>query len=190
MKTETFVEMELKGPADQALGFVVGFRAAQKNPGPLWVAGLENVDVDGIVHALRTRLKMERHIIVGKEDAEAMAAAIERSEILDLEVGFIKEISRAELAFEAKCYSKEVADAIGKVLEDDLPDGVRLEGYDKKETVREDAKGVELYGPVHDYICEASGRYVGPVPGIIEMARRLDGQDFIHPEKVELIHAS
>ena len=190
MQSETFVEMELKGPADQALGFVAGFRAAQEEPGPVWVAGMEHVDVEGVLHALRTKLKMERHIIIGKEQAEAMAAAIEKSEILDLEVGLIREIARAELAFEAKCYSKKEADAIRKVLEDELPEGVRLEGYDPKETIREDAKGVELYGPVHDYIFEASGRYVGPVPGIIEMARRLDGQDFIHPDKVDLIYAS
>ncbi|NOZ95005.1 MAG: hypothetical protein GXP47_09755 [Acidobacteria bacterium] len=190
MQTETFVEMELKGPADQALGFVVGFRAAQENPGPVWVAGLENVDVEGFLHELRTRLNMERHIIVGKEQAQAMAAAIGASNILDLEVGLVREIVRAELAFEAKCYSKKEADAIRRVLEDDLPEGVRLEGYDVKETVREDAKGVELYGPVHDYVCEVTGRYVGPVPGVIEMARRLDGQDFIHPKKVDLIYAS
>jgi len=189
MQTETFVEMELKGPADQALGFVAGFRAAQEDPSPVWVAGLENVDVEGVLHALRTRLHLERHVITGKEQAEAMAAAIAKSDILDLEVGFIREISRAELAFEAKCYSKKEADAIRSVLEDDLPEDVRLEGYDIKKTVREDAKGVELYGPVHDYICEASGRYVGPVPGVIEMARRLDDQDFIHPEKVDLVYA-
>ncbi len=190
MQTETFVDMELKGPADQALGFVAGFRAAQENPGPVWVAGLENVDVEGFLHELRTRLNMERHIIVGKEQGRAMAAAIEASKILDLEVGLVREIVRAELSFKAKCYSKEEADAIRSVLENDLPEGVRLEGYDVKETLREDAKGVELYGPVHDYICEMSGRYVGPVPGIIEMARRLDGQDFIHPDKVDLIYAS
>jgi len=190
MHTETFVEMELKGPADQAIGFVAGFRAALGDPGPLWVAGLENVDVEGFLHALRTKLNMERHIIVGKEQAEAMAAAIEASEILDLEVGLVREISRAELSFDAECYRKEDAEAIQSELEDDLPEGVRLEGYEKKETIREDAKGIELYGPIHDYICEASGRYVGPVPGIIEMARRLDGQDFIHPDKVELIYVS
>lgn len=189
MQSETFVEMELKGPADQALGFVEGFRAASEHPTPVWVAGLENVDVDGFLHALRAKFDMERHIITGKGQAEAMAAAIEKSKILDLEVGFTRQIARAELSFEAKCYSKKEADAIQSVLEDDLPQGVRLEGYEKKETVREDAKGVELYGPVHDYICEASGRYVGPVPGIIEMARRLDGQDFIHPEKVDLVYA-
>jgi len=190
MQNETFVEMELKGPADQAIGFVAGFRAAQSNPGPLWVAGLENVDVEGFLHALRTKLNMERHIIVEKAQAEAMAAAIEASEILDLEVGTIRTILRAELAFEAKCYAQGEADAILHVLQDDLPDGVRLEAFHKKETVREDAKGVELYGPIHDYICEASGRYVGPVPGVIEMSRRLEDQDFIHPEKVELIYDS
>lgn len=190
MARETWVEMELNGPADQALGFVEGYRAARPGAGPIWVAGLENVDLDGFLNALRSRLKMERHIILGREMAEVFRDAISRSRLLDLEVGEVKAIDHAELPFRFECYSRQEGEAIRRLVEEDLPEDVRLEGYEVKEIVREDARGVELYGPVHDYILRGTGRYVGSVPGIITMSRRLKDQSFVHPGKVELTYTT
>ncbi len=188
MAQETWVEMELRGPADQALGFVEGYRAARPDAGPIWVAGLENVDLDGFLTALRTRLNLERHLILGREMAETFREALSRSRLLDLEVGEIRPIDHAELPFRFECYSRREGEAIRRLVEEDLPEGIRLEGYEVEEIVREDARGVELYGPVHDYILRGEGRYVGDVPGIIEMSRRLADQSFLHPGKVELTH--
>jgi len=190
MARQSWVEMELNGPADQALGFVEGYRAARPDAGPIWVAGLENVDLDGFLNALRSKLKMERHIILGEEMAVAFREALSRSRLLDLEVGEVRPIDHAELPFRFECYSRQEGEAIRRLVEEGLPEGVRLEGYEVRETINEDAKGVELYGPVHDYILRGTGRYVGPVPGIIEMSRRLKDQSFVHPGKVELAHTT
>mgnify|MGYP007027661084 CR=1 FL=1 len=52
----------------------------------------------------------------------------------------------------------------------------------------ESARGTELYSPAHDYELEGKGTFVGPVAAIIELARRLTDQDFMHPAKISLHH--
>jgi len=61
-----------------------------------------------------------------------------------------------------------------------------LDPYEVSETVDEDARGPELYSPVHDYILEGKGTYRGPFLGILEMSVRLSEQDFVHPGKIKL----
>lgn len=190
MKDETYVEMELDGPGEQALGFVEGFRLAMWGEEAVWFASRENVELESLLDGIRTKLDLQRHVILPKTLAERIASALGISESLKLKVTSIREIDYAELEFRYEVYSREEAGAVRHLIEESLPEGVRLEDYQPDETIREDARGVELYGPVHDYVLKASGRYVGPVPGIIEMGRRLTGQSFIKPKKVVLHHAS
>ncbi len=182
----TYLEIELNGPADQAVGFVEGFRLGAGNAAPVWYAGREEVDVPGFWERLRQKLHMDTHVIVPAPLGRAMVEAMGRSSILEISVGEIHEVDYAELPFDFEVYSRDEAAAVRHVIEDDLPEGVRLEGYDTQETVREDARGAELYSPVHDYTLAGRGRYVGPVPGILAMAERLSDQSFIHPSRVQL----
>lgn len=182
----TYLEIELNGPADQAVGFVEGFRLGAGNAAPVWYAGREEVDVPGFWERLRQKLHMDTHVIVPAGLGKAMVEAIGRSDLLEIEVGEVHEVDYAELAFDFEVYSREEAAAVRHVIEDELPEGVRLEGYGTEEKVHEDAKGAELYTPVHDYILSGKGRYVGPVPGILAMADRLADQSFIHPKRVQL----
>ncbi len=190
MKEATYVELEVRGSADQAIGFVEGFRLARDRREEIWFAGRENVDLDGFLEKLRNRLHRDAHLILVKPLAEELARAIEKSELVDLAVESMEEIDYAELQFDYEVYTRDEGGAVRRVIESDLPDGVRLEGYDPEETVREDARGVELYGPVHHYTLRAEGRYVGAVPGILALAHRLADQDFIHPDKITLHHRS
>ena len=190
MSHPTYVEIEISGPGDQAIGFVEGFRLASANPGQVWFAGRENVDLESFFETLRSKLRRDTFVICSKALAAAMAEALNASELLELEVPSIREIEYAELPFRYEVYSREEASAVRKVIEELLPEGVRLEGYEPEERVLDDARGVELYGPVHDYTLTASGRYVGPVPGVLALAERLSDQTFIHPDKIHLQHAT
>jgi hypothetical protein len=99
-------------------------------------------------------------------------------------------VEYAELKFDYVCYSVDLAPGVRRVIEEDLPEGVRMCDYSTDEKTDEDAKGIELYGPVHDYELRGRGCYVGSVEGIIELAERLSDQDFIHSGRIELHHAS
>jgi hypothetical protein len=188
MGGETYVELELHGPSEQALGFIEGFRAAAGHPGPLWYSDREPLDLGGFVETLREKMHVDTHVIMPAGLARQLEEVITGSGLLAIEVASIREIDYAELGFEFKCFSKDDASGIRAVIEEHLPGDVRLESYDVNTDEREDGKGVELYSPVHHYVCSGQGRYVGPVPDIFELAHRLADQDFIHPGKIRLHH--
>ncbi len=184
-----FVEMELLGPGDQAVGFVEGFRLGARAAGPVWYVGREQVDVGGFLERLRQRLHVDTHVILPEGLAGAVRDALAASPLVELEVGTVRAIDRAELGFRFEVFSRDEGAAVRRVIEEDLPEGVRLEGYEVSEETAEDARGVELYTPVHEYVLSGRGRYVGEVPGVIELAHRLADQAFIHPERIRLEYA-
>ncbi|MFV2073621.1 MAG: hypothetical protein ACC742_13325 [Thermoanaerobaculales bacterium] len=189
MSEDRLVELELKGSREQVLGFVEGFRLAS-GVQQVWFCPREHIYHGGFVESLKEAVHLETHVILPVALAEAVVGALEESPLVDIEVGEVNEIESAELPFEFKCFSREDAGPIQALIEKDLPDGVSLEDYEVDEEIHDDAVGVEMYSPVHDYILSGAGRYVGQVPGVLEMAHRLDDRDFVHPEKVRLHFAS
>ena len=190
MTHETFVELEIEGPAGEAVGFVEGFRLAHWGEAGVWYATQENVELESFLDGIRSKLELERHVILPKRLAERIKAALESSKTLKIRVASMREIEHAELELHYEVFSRAEAAAVRPLVEDDLPKGVQLQGYKTHETVDEDAKGVELYGPVHDYTLKGSGRLTGDVPGVIKMARRLMGHDFIKTRKIVLHYRS
>ena len=185
MSDEVFVEVELKGSRDRAIGFVEGFRLAV-GEGRVWFCPREHVDHGGLLDALKERMRLETHVILVRELADKIVEALGESDHVELAVEEIHEIEYVELPFEFKCFSRDEAVEIRARIEQDLPEGVSLEDYEVKENIDEEAAGVEMYSPVHDFVAAGKGRYVGPVPGVMEICRRLEDRDFIHPGKAQL----
>lgn len=190
MAEVSYVELELKGSADQALGFVEGLRLGTPELENVWYSNRESLESRGIVEAFWRRVGKETHVILPSSLAETVQEALAASEVLDLEAGAVEPVDFGELEFEFEVYDRDEAGKVRAVVESDLPVGVRLEDYDVGEEVDEDAKGVELYAPAHHYKCAGSGRYVGAVAGIFDLAHRLDDQSFLRPGKVRLHHPS
>jgi hypothetical protein len=188
MKQYDFVELELHGPADQAVAFVEGFRLATQYPGPVWYAGREGVKLDDFFDTVRQKMGKGTHVILRKTLAEQIAAALAGSAVLQVKVDSITDIDYAEMAFEFRCYSQDDGCGVRKLVEEDLPERVRVENYEVHEHIDESARGAELYSPTHDYELRGEGTFVGPVAEIIELARRLTDQDFVHPAKISLHH--
>lgn len=113
----------------------------------------------------------------------ALVRAIEGKPEIRLER--VREILSGRFPFKAKAWSPEVAAKIQEVLHGQLPPGVVLEEREE-EKVDPDAKGVELYTPVHDYTWRCRGIFSGPPPGIFQIHRTLQALDFVHQEKLEL----
>lgn len=190
MPETVFVELEIEGSHDRAVGFVEGFRLARPELGPAWLSGEESLAADGLVESLLELARRHTRVVASQQLVDALAEAMSASPTLALAPGERHTVDYAELAFDFRCFDREDGSSVRGVVEKHLPDGVRLEDYSVEEEVAADAKGVELYSPVHEYVVSGSGRYVGPVNGVIELAHRLDSQDFIHPGKVRLHRAS
>lgn len=97
----------------------------------------------------------------------------------------IWEVLGGRFAFKAEAYNREIGQKIHDALNVDLPAGIDCLELEKEES-HPDAKGVELFTPVHDYIYKARGTIVGTPPGILEMNRRIYRLDFVHEEPMEL----
>jgi hypothetical protein len=113
-----------------------------------------------------------------------LVRAIQGKEEIRLENA--REILSGRFPFTAKAFSPEVAEKIKRALHGPLPPGVVLEPCEEKEDVDPEAKGVELYSPVHDYTYRCHGTFSGPPPGIFEIHRAMQALDFVHQEKLEL----
>ena len=186
MSGDRFVVVELSGSGSQAVGFVEGFRLGSGHDGPVWFAGREELGLDGFLMNLREKLHLELHAVMTAEFAGKLTEAIENAPMIELKVTETTEVTGAELGFKFKCFSREQADEVRTIIHQDLPEGVELLGYEEEESVDPEAKGFELYAPTHEYVLVGKGRYAGGVPGVIAIAHRLDENDFIHPEKIQL----
>ncbi len=186
MSEMEYVELVLHGPEDRAVAFVEGFWRGTRAEGSVWFAGREHVGLESFLERLRDRLSHDTHVILPRGPAEALIRELDDAPTVQLEADEPRAIEYAELPVQFECYSREEARAVRSAVEDELPDGVRLEAYEPTEEKNDDAKGVELYSPVHDFISRGEGRYVGPVAGVIAMARRLTDQSFIHPGHISL----
>jgi len=180
-----FGYMEIHGPADSCHAFVEGYRLGRGET-QLYFADEIGLHLPSFLDALASRLHRETHIIGPVDLLREISAATEKTGRLKLEAGDIQTLEKARLEFEFQCYSRADGEAIRKVIENDLPENVQLEDYSVDETVDEEARGPELYAPLHDYVLKGSGTYWGAFKGILMIARRLSDQDFIHPKKIEL----
>ncbi len=188
MKNEAFVHLELHGSADEVKAFVEGFCLASGEQ-RVYSTARENIKIDGFFGNLMSRAHGSTHFVVSSGFSSQLGEAVEAATLVDIRVESSRPIDYAELNFEFKCFSHSDGVAIREVVETDLPEGVVLEGYETDETIDPDAKGAEMYSPVHEYVLIGQGRFRGPIEGIIALGRRLDDQDFIHPGRIHLVYS-
>ena len=186
MGSERFVVVEFNGSGTLTVGFVEGFRLGRDPKAPVWFAGREELGLDGFLTKLREALKMEVHAVMTDQLADGLKAALADAPLVDLEITDTREVTGASLPFKFKCFSRDAAGEIRRILQEDIPEGVLLEDYREEEKVNPDAKGVELYAPTHEYTFEGKGIFRGDIAGIIEVAHQLAEDDFISASKIQL----
>lgn len=184
MERENFVHLELRGNVDEIKAFIEGFRLAIGED-RVFSAARENIKVESFLSGLTHR---SAHFLVPASFEEPLKEALAKEDRIEISIEARHPIDHAELKFAFRCYSRDVGVEVRKVIEQDLPEGVVLEGMQVDEEIDDGAKGSELYSPVHDYDLQGEGLYHGPVEGIIAVGRRLADQDFIHPERIQLVY--
>lgn len=176
-------EIVLEGSEDALDAFFERYEA-----GPDQVFRGDDLDLEGESFSQKIRELLHartHHLLFAPAPAvRPLLRWLESTEGLAVER--VRELQRGSFAFEAKAYSKEVAKKIHDALRSDVPEGVRIEGFEESEESHPEAEGVELYSPAHDYVYEARGTVVGPPPGIFEMQRRVNALEFCRPKAMHL----
>ena len=175
-------EMVIEGKEEDIRDLLPGVASDGKRP--FWGEELE-LHADSFPDRIRELLGARSHYLlyVPSTQIGALVRAIEGKPEIRLER--VREILSGHFSFKAKAYSPEVTAKIQEVLHGPLPPGVALEEREE-ERIDSDAKGVELYTPVHDYTWRCRGIFSGTPPGIFQIHRALQALDFVHQEKLEL----
>lgn len=174
-------EMVIEGKEDDIRELLPG--VATDGERPFWGEELD-LHEGSISDRIRELLGARTLLLVPGTQAGPLVRAIQGKGEIRLE--HIREVLSGRFAFKAEAYSPEVAEKIKHALHGPLPPGVVLEPGEEKEVVDPEAKGVELYSPVHDYTYRCHGTFSGTSPGIFEIHRTLQALDFVHQEKLEL----
>jgi len=181
-------EIVITGPGKALRGFIAGFEAARDVHDVVLLGEDLGVEALPFAERLRALVGSGAHVVVAPErSGDALVAAIgARGAEAGLELRGVRAITAARFGFTARAFAPEIAARIRGALLDSLPEGVTLEGLEQTERREADARGTELYSPVHDYTWEATGAFVGPLPGVLEMHRRAREEKFVEPEPLRL----
>jgi hypothetical protein len=105
-----------------------------------------------------------------------------------LRLARVREVTGGRFDFSVEAFSEPAAKQIRAVLGAPAP-GVEVH-LTRDEEERDPGAGkagaVELYAPVHCYAYRAWGTVTGPLPGVLELHRRLHALPFVYEEKLEL----
>jgi hypothetical protein len=182
-------EIIVKGTEDAFRGFVAGCEAARGGK----EAALFGHDLDLESGTFSQRLLElfaagSQHLVFapGGLAKDVVAALRSRGRDAGLQLETVREVVRVRMPFAAEAFSPDVAEKIRQKLLTGLPPGVEGENIDETEERDPTARGAELYTPEHAYVYRASGTFVGPLPGIIEMRRRARNLPFTKTRALEL----
>lgn len=176
----------VKGDKDLVRGFVHGF---------VWGAG----DPEGVLCEEELPLEREsiasllfsgshQRLLVRKAWAERLAQALENAaQKWDLSLKARQPVRALHFAAKAKAFSPEVAEQLKEALFRKLPSGIAVERESEKEERDPQAKGPELYAPVHHFQYTAEASYQGEVEATLQLHRKLATLDFVEVTPLQVL---
>ena len=182
-------ELVVTGSEKALRGFIAGFEAARDSRDVALLG--KDIHFEGLPFKERLRelvLRGTPHVVIAPERTAAVldSALRTRGGEAGLTVSAVRVITGASFSFSAQAFSPKVAQKIRDRLLEGLPEAVALEDLEQREEVDAKSAGAELYSPVHDFVYEARGRFVGPLPGVLEMHRRARNLEFVEPAELHL----
>ncbi len=178
---QEYVEVVLDGPFDFIKGFVIGFMEGRGISGDVIFEETDRTKGDVFVRLLRfVRLEEDHvHLIVGAGIHELLKEALEkRQDEVPVRIVRVRKIGEARFEFRYKTYSRPLGEEL-KTLFRNLPEGIHLEGYEPKETLRPESKAIEAYAPEHPYAVEASGTVNGRAKEAIDLYNHLGSYEVV-----------
>jgi len=183
-------EVAVHGREDVVRAFVAGFLAARgEREGSVLFGSELDLEPESLGERVRELFVAGAHAILLAPQplADALAAAlVEGGPAVGVRLEHRREVRAAGVTFRAEMFSRTQADGLRHALRTAVPEDTRVENLKESEDVHPEARGVDLYAPVHDYIYRASGRIAGAFPGVLEMRRRLGDMEFVDVGRLHL----
>jgi hypothetical protein len=145
---------------------------------------------EGPVEHLLEKLHLETdatHLILPSREAECLvrALAMPGEGASRIPVRANREIREASFGYRFRVYARPEADAIRQALAA-LPEGVVAEETENREEENPEAKGAELYAPLHAYVLSGRGKMRGPFAPILAVHQTLTAHPMVETEDIVL----
>jgi len=189
---DRYHEMVIEGRRGMALGFVHGYLAGRELTDEVFDAEAEGVCCESFREKFREFLNPKRetiHLLVPERLVARTKEALARSRERDLPLRLLHErvIASLRFSYSFRVYSREHGRRIRSWFEE-LPESVALSSKSvMAERVDPDAKGIEMYSPVHDYELKGKGTVEGAVRGVLELYRLCRDEELVETTELEPI---
>jgi hypothetical protein len=184
-----FNEVVFHGKPKVVKAFLKGLLMGAGHESRIYYNFDEKVQSEGAVEKFKEMfgtLPVDCRVIVDSETSaylKQMASRIAAE--TGLRIGANRSVRSASVTFEYHAYAPQYNEEIIKLLQN-LPKGVKLEGYRHDEKRDRLAKGVEAYSVAHDFEAEGKGTITGRVDLLIDVRRSLDDYPLIKAGHIEL----
>jgi hypothetical protein len=180
-----YYELLVKGNEDKIFAYLSGYLAGKKiKEGVIFCD-----ECPFRIHELRELIRYHgeiAHIVCRAGLKHTILSALRSAPTAySFEVKRERKISGASFEFKFETFSKKVAGGLKRTFSQ-IPSGLKLPGFEPKETIDPRAAGIEMYAPAHDYRYSGKGKITGDVETILDFYRRLSRSEFIQMEEIEL----
>ncbi len=189
--SKTFSEIVIEGPFMMVKGFLLGFLACKKPDGKYFFHRKANIRRETLKEFVRELFELENYVHLCLEDdlIEPFKEAFTLyNKVTGYEIKSIKPIKGAHFSFAAEIFDQKLAQRFKDMVEK-LPEGVKLENYHPTEMIDKEAKGIESYAPLHEYIFRAKGEITGDFENVVNLylnIKRSDLSDFVICSEIKL----
>ncbi|MCP4137824.1 MAG: hypothetical protein GY754_43080 [bacterium] len=191
-----YYEVVFEGHYNAIYGVLKGFLLASNQHWRFYFSKKYGINKETMMDVLKDWVSLKgklHHVVMEGEFFESFAKAIDKYNAAD-ESSFVNQkyikssntIKDASFEFSAETFGKKYGIEIKAIL-NKLHEGLVLHDYNPMETVHEDAKGVELYAPDHDYVFEAKGRISGDINELVKFRKVLDDHALVEVKEIKLV---
>ena len=186
-----YVEVVLEGSKEYVQGFLDGYICAKGSGETYYFNDEWGVKAESLSERLKEIASLENryhHVLMAKALYDALPESTTGEKgrhLCGLPLVSAEAIQSGHFAFDIKTSSRPEAAAVKKVI-DARPPQLELTSFKESEEVEKDAKGVELYAPVHEYQYKASGVFSGEIIELINLRRALADHSIVHAKDIRL----
>lgn len=184
-----FFEVVLEGVAEAGRGFLCGLLLGSGQPGYLEFPPEHAPPGRTLGDRLRGMVGLSPHECRAIIDQASRDRLVALSSRLESEAGLrLSEEGRVRAArfpFHYQAFARRYGEEIRTLLKG-LPGGLTVEGGDPVETLDPEARGLEVYSPVHDYEITGEGSISGRIDLVIEARRRLAEHPLVRTDPLEI----
>ncbi len=185
-----YKELVISAPFILVKGFLMGLVEGTGEDPVYFFSQRSGIRVETLSEGLKEWLGFENlvHLCVEDEFAESLKKAIENThQKLGMEIRSEKVIESASFEFKARFFEKQEAEHFHNRVDDQLPEGVYLDGF--KEAEAEDPEhgdSMGMYTATHKFQYSGKGTIIGEFGGVVQLFHEFQKDPMVEVEQVRL----